>query len=246
MTQWHKHMEHNNYLFKPLVLIISLSFLLYGCSTLKESLINTPVRVSDELEITVKDVYGGIDKGTVQDIQLPDDSSYVTVEICIKNLLPIEQSVQRENVSIITYDNAQLSPIAQGYNQAEMFGWMLPLVEPIGGKRVVDEFIFFPIQKPELMRIPPYQSQGCSDSYQIKNYAFLFIVKKDAINKPITFYFFEKDIRFGVRKIFHISTQVKWGISLGIFIIFIGCMWIVVKRNKQKSAITDSTGAKSG
>jgi hypothetical protein len=98
---------------------------------------------STGLGVTVRDAYEGVQDGNVESVPLPKDNVYVTVELCVENPSSADRPIALTDVHLATKGNAQIFPSAVGYNQAEAFSWLLPLAEPVGGKRIVPLFYFF-------------------------------------------------------------------------------------------------------
>jgi len=211
---------------------ILLVFLFSACLPFKD--IN--VDGTNGLQIMIKDAYQGVKDGNVEWVPLPEKSAYITVEICVKNPLTTAQSVQWQDVFIVTEDRLQVFPIAVGYDQAEAFSWLLPIAEPIGGKRITHKYYFFLIQNNEIVKIPAYQSLGCNNSSQFKSLALLFIVSNDIANQPFTLHFREREIRFEAKKVIIVSDGTKWGIGLGLSLILIMVTVIVIIRKKKLKA----------
>ena len=186
------------------------------------------------LALTMKDAYQGVKDGNVESVPLLEDSTYVTVEVCVENRSVTEQIVHGGDVFLTTENNGQIFPVALGYDQAEAFDWILPMAEPIGGKRIEHRFFFFPIQNDEVLRIPAYQSQGCSNSAQFKSLALLFIVQKDMVDRLYTLHFLEENIPFAAKMILPLSDYVKWGVGLGFLFILIVVAIIVVRKRRAE------------
>jgi hypothetical protein len=223
-------MRRNNKIIRLFVAVVLLVFLLSACLVFKDS----NVGETHGLRIKVEDVYQGVKDGDVESVQLPGGNTYVTVEICVENLSDMEQTVQWQDVFIIAGDNSQIFPAALGYDQAEAFSWLLPIVEPIGGKRITHKFYFFLIQSNELMKIPFHQSLGCKTSSQFKSLALLFIVRNEIIDQPYTLNFLESDIVFKANETSSISNYFKWGIGLGVFLFLLVVTVFVVRKKKSK------------
>lgn len=94
------------------------------------------------------------------------ESAYLTVEVCVENISSEFVTVLWRDVYVVGEDNVQYFPSALGLDQAEAFSWVLPLAEPIGGKRIEHKYYFFLIQEEALTTLPARQSQGCKSSPQ--------------------------------------------------------------------------------
>ena len=107
-----------------------------------------------DLRITLGEVYLGVRDGNVESIALPVESEYLTVEICVENISNELVTVSWRDVYAVAGDDSQYYPSALGLDQAEAFNWVLPLIEPIGGKRIERKYYFFLIQDEALMTLP--------------------------------------------------------------------------------------------
>lgn len=132
-----------------------------------------------DLTVALGEVYWGVRDGNVESVSLPAESEYLTVEVCVENISREFVTVFWRDVYIAGEDGTQYFPSALGLDQAEAFSWMLPLVEPIGGKHIDHKYYFFLIQEEALMTLPAHQSQGCKSSPQYTSQALLFILPKD-------------------------------------------------------------------
>ena len=236
-----KQASHFNFISViTLILLITLS----ACSSFWPGGpgINQPVQSQDGWEITVRDSYQGIKLGNLQDIYLQEGYGFITLEVCIRNLTETEQVVHIGKVFILTEDGATIFPIGQGYKQSEVFGWLVTILKPFGGKRVVDDLLYFPIQSDELARVSPKQSQGCKDSYKLKTYAYLFMFNTERLDKPFTLHFLDSEINLTARKPIVIPRQtMRWLKRLGIAsLILLGTLfWLRRKRRKAKEFVQD-------
>lgn len=131
-----------------------------------------------DLRIALGEVYLGVRDGNVESIPLPVESEYLTVEICVENISNELATIYWRDVYVAEGDDAQYYPSALGLDQAEAFSWVLPLTEPIGGKRIEHKYYFFLIQDESLMALPAHQSQGCEFSSQFTSQALLFVLPK--------------------------------------------------------------------
>lgn len=129
-----------------------------------------------DVKVALGEVYSGVRDGNIESVSLPAESEYLTVEICIENISNEFVTVFWRDVFILGEDGAQYFPSALGLDQAEAFNWVLPLVEPIGGKHIEHKYYFFLIQEEALMTLPAHQSQGCTSSPQFTSQALLFIL----------------------------------------------------------------------
>ncbi len=129
-----------------------------------------------DVKATLGEVYSGVRDGNVESVSLPAESEYLTVEICVENISNEFVTVFWRDVFIVREDGAQYFPSALGLDQAEAFNWVLPLIEPIGGKHIEHKYYFFLIQEEALMTLPAHQSQGCESSQQFTSQALLFIL----------------------------------------------------------------------
>lgn len=188
-----------------------------------------------QMRVTMKEAYQGVKDGNTESVQLPIDSAFITIGICVENLSTIQESVYWQDVFLDLGDNIRIYPVALGYDQAEAFSWLLPIMEPIGGKSIDHKFYFFVIQNNEIMKIPAYQSLGCNTSSQFKSLALLFIVNNDIVSRPFTLHFLEGEIRFKAKRILVVSERIKWGIGLGLSLILI-MVTVIVIRKKTSSA----------
>ncbi len=190
------------------------------------------------LRITMKDVYQGVKEGDVVDVPLPNDNEYITVETCIENFSGAEQVIHKEDVFIAAEDGSHVFPVAVGYDQAEVFSWAVPLLEPVGGKRFPHEYYFFLVQSDALMNIPSYQSLGCETSSQFKSLALLFIVQKEIAGQPYALHFLDGEIQFAAKKPFSVSGYIKWGAGLAVFLFSIAVAVIIIGKKKAKRQAT--------
>jgi hypothetical protein len=132
-----------------------------------------------DVAVTLGEIYLGVRDGNVESVSLPAENEYLTVEVCVKNISREFVTVFWRDVYVVGEDGAQYFPSALGLNQAEAFNWVLPLIEPIGGKHIEHKYYFFLIQQEALMTLPARQSQGCESSSQFTSQALLFILPKD-------------------------------------------------------------------
>ena len=132
-----------------------------------------------DAKVTLGEVYSGVRDGNVESVSLPAESAYLTVEVCVENISSEFVTVLWRDVYVVGEDNVQYFPSALGLDQAEAFNWVLPLIEPIGGKRIEHKYYFFLIQEEALITLPAHQSQGCKSSPQYTSQALLFILPKD-------------------------------------------------------------------
>lgn len=256
-----------NHQHVPLVLGGIVALFLCGCSLLNGFRGNPNLDTEPVMSITMRNAYQGVGDGNVEQVPLPEDSAYLTVEICVENHSAIDQSVLWRNVFIIpedrehvfpvevgsiltTYPSAgwleaftsfqgadQIFPVAVGYDQAEAFSWLGPIVAPIGGKRIAHNYYFFVIQSNELMQVPAHQSLGCETSSQYKSLALLFIVPEENAGKPHILHFFDGEIRFVAKQNSQVSDGVKWGIGIGLFLILAVAIGFLLKRSRAKAQI---------
>jgi hypothetical protein len=227
-------MRYHNDATKLFIAGLLLTLLLPACSMFNRLAGSSDADGTHELKVTIKDAYEGVKDGNAESVPLLDDNIYVTVVICIENLLSTERSVDQQDVFMVTRDNNRIFPTALGYDQAEAFSWLLPIAEPLGAKRIENKFYFFLIQNNELLKIPAYQSQGCNTSFQFKSLALLFLVRKEVADQSYVLHFLDEDTRFTVRR-FSFWNYVKCGIYLGFFFILILTVVIVVIRSRSKA-----------
>jgi hypothetical protein len=189
-----------------------------------------------QMRVTMKEVYQGVKDGNTESVQLPIDSAFITIRICLENLSTVQESVYWQDVFLDLGDNIRIYPVALGYDQAEAFSWLLPIAAPIGAKSIDHKFYFFVIQKNELVRIPAYQSLGCDNSAQFKSLALLFIVKKERVGEPYILKFLGASLPFTAKKVSPLSLYVIWGFGLGIFIVIAAAVLLLRKRKLKKQA----------
>lgn len=142
-----------------------------------------------DLRIALGEVYLGVRDGNVESIALPVESEYLTVEICVENISNELVTVSWRDVYAVAGDDSQYYPSALGLDQAEAFNWVLPLIEPIGGKRIERKYYFFLIQDEALMTLPAHQSQGCEFSPQFTSQALLFVLPKGVHHRMLQLLF---------------------------------------------------------
>jgi len=215
-----------------------LTFLFSACLPFKDTVQDANIGETDGLQITMKEAYQGVKDGNVEWVPLPENSAYITVEICIENHSAMDQSIHWQEVFVSTENNVQVFPVAVGYDQAEAFSWLLPIAEPIGGKSIDHKFYFFVIQNNEIMKIPAYQSLGCNTSSQFKSLALLFFVNNDIASQPFTLRFLGGEIHFEAKRILVVSEGTKWGIGLGLSLILIMITVIVIGKKKLKTQVS--------
>ena len=189
-----------------------------------------------QMRVTMKEAYQGVKDGNTESVQLPIDSAFITIRICLENLSTVEETVYWQDVFLDLGDNIRIYPVALGYDQAEAFSWLLPIAAPIGAKSIDHKFYFFLIQKNELVRIPAYQSLGCDNSAQFKSLALLFIVKKERAGEPYILNFLGAPMHFTAKKISPLSMYVLWGLGLGILIVIAAAVLVLRKRKLKTQA----------
>lgn len=215
-----------------------LTLLFSACLPFKDTIKEINVDTTGGLRILMEDAYQGVKDGNVEWVPLPERSAYITVEICVENSLTMDRSVQWQDIFITTEDHAQVVPVAVGYDEAEAFGWLLPIAEPIGGERITHRYYFFLIQNNEIMKIPAHQSLGCNASPQFKSLALLFIVPESAASRTFTLHFLEGEMRFEAKKILVVSEGLKRVLWLGISLILIGVIVIVIRKKQLKAQVS--------
>jgi hypothetical protein len=189
-----------------------------------------------QMRVTMIEAYQGVKDGNTESVQLPTDSAFITIRICLENLSNVQESLYRQDVFLDLGDNGGIYPVALGYDQAEAFSWLLPIAAPIGGKSIDHKFYFFLIQKDELVSIPAYQSVGCDNSTQFKSLALLFIVKEKNVGKPHVLNFLGARIPFRAKKFSPLSRYVIWGFGLGILIVIAATVLVLRKRKVKTQA----------
>lgn len=196
--------------------------------------IDQPVQTrNNKWEILVRDSYQGTKLGNLQDISLENGYGFITLELCIRNLSSDAQVVHWEDISMITEDGTIVFPMGQGYRQSEVFGWLVAVLKPFGAKRVVDDLWYTRIQNYELVSLPAHQSQGCKDSYQLKTYAHLYMVRQEMLEKPFTLRFVEEEITLTAREPFVVSRQtIQLLKQLGVLFLFLLTI-LVQTRNRR-------------
>lgn len=218
------------------VLILILS----GCLLLRQLTESSGAGGTHVLEVMLKESYQGVKDGNIESVPLPSDSAYITVEMCVENLSAQEQSVPWQDVFITAEDGSPIYPVALGYDQAEAFEWLLPYLEPVGGKRIDHKFYFFLIQNSELLRFPAYQSQGCRDSSRFKSLALLFIVPEEMADQPYTLHFLEDEIPLAIKKSLPFRTYALWAAGLGLFFLILTVVAVVMYWKKLRSPKVDA------
>jgi len=189
-----------------------------------------------QMRVTMKEAYQGVKDGNTESVQLPIDSAFITIRICVENLSTVQEYVYWQDVFLDLGDNIRIYPVALGYDQAEAFSWLLPMAAPIGAKSIDHKFYFFLIQKNELIRVPAYQSLGCDNSAQFKSLALLFIVKKESAGEPYILNFLGAPMPFTAKKISPLSMYATWGFGLGIFIVIAAAVLVLRKRKLKTQA----------
>jgi len=149
------------------------------------------------LAMMVKDAYPGVKDANVENVPLPADRVYVTVEACVENRSAAEQSVGRQEVFLETGDHAEIFPVAVGYDQVE-------------ANRIEHKFTFFLIQRNELLRVPAQQSQGCRDSSPFKSLALLFLLPKEMAGQPYLLHFRETQLNLGAGSLSALADYFRW------------------------------------
>jgi hypothetical protein len=188
------------------------------------------------LEVTVKDVYEGVQDGNVESVPLPKDNLYVTVELCVENPSSTDRPIAWEDVYLVTKSNVQVFPSAVGYNQAEAFSWLLPLAEPAGAKRIVPLFYFFLIQNDEIMNVPAAQSVGCRGSFQFTSMALLFLVPTAIAESSYTLHFAGEQVPVTTDK-FSPIWYVVCTVGVGFFFLLSIILGIVAIRRRSKARL---------
>ena len=210
---------------------ILLLVMLAGCRLTPGAQADT----SQGLRITPGEAYAGVKDGIVESVPLPEGSAYVTVEACVENRSAVERSVGWRDVYLMTGENVQVYPVALGHDQAEAFSWLLPIIEPIGGKHIDHKFYFFRIQNNELMRIPAYQSVGCRGSSQFTSMAFLFLVPGERAAQSHTLQFFEETLELRPGTVVPIPVFLPWGIGLGGLVAFAALAAVRLRQRKRQA-----------
>lgn len=176
MKKTHLHMA-------PVLQIgVVFALLLIGCDSKPSVRGDVNADGSPDVKITLGEVYSGVRDGNVESLSLPAEDEYLTVELCVENISNEFLTIFWRDIHVLGQANQQYFPSALGLDQAEAFSWVLPLAEPIGGKRIEHKYYFFVIQQDALMSIPAHQSQGCKSSPQYTRQALLFLLPKDLIN----------------------------------------------------------------
>jgi preprotein translocase subunit SecG len=200
-------------------------------------------RTNNNWEIVVRDFYQGTKLGSLQEIYLQDGYGFITLEACFKNLSDQEQVIFLSDISIsIGESDFEIFPIGQAYMQSEVFSWLVPILAPIGAKKANDDLWYTPIQSYELIRLPPFQSKGCVDSYQYKTFAFLFMIDESQLNKPVILRFFDSKVTLVAQKPIVIPRDtVHWLKRLGwVFLVTsIVLVWLKNKRQKKQNNPND-------
>ena len=227
-------MKKNNRIF--FLIGVLFTFIVSSCVSLNKAADDSSPANQPQMRITMLEAYQGVRDGNIESVQLPTDSAFVTIRICVENLSTVPESVYWQDVFLDLGDNFRIYPVALGYDQAEAFSWLLPIAAPIGGKSIDHKFYFFLIQKNELMRVPAYQSLGCDDSAQFKSLALLFIVKKASAGKPYILNFLGAPMPFTAKKFSPLSMYVTWGFGLGIFIVIAAAVLVLRKRKLKTQA----------
>ncbi len=198
------------------------------------------------LAITVKDAYPGVKDANVENVPLPADRVYVTVEACVENRSAAEQSVGRQEVFLETGDHAEIFPVAVGYDQAEEFNWRLPIAEPQEANRIEHKFTFFLIQRNELLRVPAHQSQGCRDSSPFKSLALLFLLPKEMAGQPYLLHFRETQLNLGAGSLSALADYFRW-LAL-LVLVSLGLVFVsrTSQREEKESSAVTHPGTRSG
>lgn len=225
---------HNN-LHRLFIMGVIFTFVFSGCTVFSRLPQNPKPSNQPQMRITLIEAYQGVRDGNTESVRLPIDNIFITVKICVENLSAVQQSVYLHDIFLATKDTIQIFPVALGYDQAEAFSWLLPIAEPIGGKRITHKFYFFLIQKNELFSIPAYQSLGCKASAQFKSLAPLFIVNRSAVDEPYKLHFLSAEIPFTAKKdLPPLLGYVKWGTFIGFLLIVIAVAVIVIRTKNLK------------
>ncbi len=158
---------------------VILAMILNGCVSQPSLSGDVNADGEPDVKVSLGEVYSGVRDGNVESVSLPAESEYLTVEVCVENISSEFVTVFWRDVFIVGEDGTQYFPSALGLDQAEAFSWMLPLVEPIGGKHIEHKYYFFLIQQEVIITLSAHQSQGCKSSPQYTSQALLFILPKD-------------------------------------------------------------------
>ena len=224
-------MGEGNYPRLTMLAGMLLCLVLSGCQLTAGSQAETGTGV----RITLGETYAGVRDGNVESAPLPTGSAYVTVEACVENLSAMERSIGWGDVYLATVENVQVYPVALGYDQAEAFSWLLPIVEPIGGKHIDHKFYFFRIQNQELMRIPARQSVGCRGSSQFTSMALLFILPQELAGGAYTLHFFEGALPVQATEGSPVPVSMIWGAALALALLSIVVVLLVIRKNRSRA-----------
>lgn len=220
---------------------IVLTLVLSSCAIPGKSAEEANLANKPQVRITLLEAYQGVKDGNVESVQLPGDSAFVTVRLCVENLSAIPQPVYWQDVFLTGGNNAQTLPVALGFDQAEAFSWLLPIAAPVGAKRIDHKFYFFLIQKNELMSLPAYQSLGCDQSSQFKSMALLFILKKEMVDEPYTLHFLGAKLPLTPKRDFSRALYIIWSVGSGLSAIALWLTVVVLRKRKLKAQIAMNT-----
>jgi hypothetical protein len=195
----------------------------------------------DGVQITLLDVYEGVQDGNTESVQLPDGRAFLTVEMCLDNLSALEQSILWQEVYLTSGDLEQIHPVAVGYNQAEAFSWLMPIAEPIGGKRMMPRYYFFLLQGQELLRLPGHQSVGCTGSAQYKSFALLFTVPRKRAGQPYTLRFYNASISVRAQKTIGIPRALIGALGLGGVVLMTAAV-LFIRRSRARANMSGADG----
>jgi len=219
-------MKEHNHLTIFLFIGVLFSFICSSCVNINQGTDDSNLSDKPQMRIKLLEAYQGVRDGVIENIQLPADSAFITVKICVENLSEMQQSIYLQDLFLTTTDNIQIFPIALGYDQSEAFSWLLPIVKSTGGKRISHKFYFFHIQNNEIVRIPAYQSLGCETSTQFKSLAPLFIAKKSMLDEPYILHFLSTGLPFTAKRDSPFSGNAEWAVGLGSLVIVLVAIWI--------------------